>query len=62
MIEIVVAEERHISDIDKLWLEFIHFHRDIDPIFTPRNGAVAGFEEEHARRIMKSEELYTLVG
>ena len=61
MIEIVRAEERHISDIDKLWLEFMCFHQDIDPIFTPRDGAVPGFEEDQVRRLMKSEDGLVLV-
>ena len=61
MIEIVRAEERHISDIDKLWLEFMRFHQDIDPIFTPRDGAVPNFEEDQVRRLMKSEDGLVLV-
>ena len=61
MIEIIRAEERHVSAIDKLWLEFIHFHQDIDPIFTPRDGAVPGFEENQVRRLMKSENGLVLV-
>jgi len=61
MIEIVRAEERHISDIDKLWLEFMRFHQDIDHIFTPLDGAVPGFEEEQVRRLMKSEDGLVLV-
>jgi len=55
MIEIIKAEEQHVSDISRLWLEFMRFHQDIDPIFTPRDGAVPGFEEEMVRRLMKSE-------
>jgi len=61
MIEIVRAEERHVSDIDKLFLEFILFHQDIDPIFTPRDDAVPGFEEELVRRLMKSPDGLVLV-
>ena len=61
MIEIVRAKERHVSDIGKLWLEFMRFHQDIDPIFTPRDGAVSGFEDEQVRRLMKSEDGLVLV-
>lgn len=61
MIEIVKAEEHHISHIDKLWLEFIRFHQDIDPIFTLSDGAMHGFEEEMVRRLMKSEDGLVLV-
>jgi ribosomal protein S18 acetylase RimI-like enzyme len=61
MIRIVRADEHHISDIDKLWLEFMHFHQGIDPIFTPRDGAMPGFENEVLRRLMKSEDGLVLV-
>lgn len=61
MIEIVKADESHISDIGKLWLEFIRFHQDIDPIFTPVDDAVSGFEEEQVRRLMKTEDGLVLV-
>jgi ribosomal protein S18 acetylase RimI-like enzyme len=44
-----------------LWLEFIRFHQDIDPIFTPRDNAVSGFEEYHLRRILKSKDGLGLV-
>ena len=61
MIEIVRTEEYHIPAINKLWLEFMRFHRDIDPVFTPRRGAVAGFEREHLRPFMNSENGLVLV-
>ncbi len=61
MIEIVKADESHISDIGKLWLEFIRFHQDIDAIFTPVDDAVSGFKEEQVRRLMKMEEGLVLV-
>lgn len=61
MIEIVRAKERHISDIGQLWLEFIRFHQDIDLIFTPHDGAVAGFEDDQVQRLMKSEDGLVLV-
>ena len=56
MIEIISAEEHHVSDRDKLWLKYMRFHQDIDPIFTPRDDAVLGFEECQLRRLMKSED------
>jgi ribosomal protein S18 acetylase RimI-like enzyme len=61
MIEIVRASEHHISDVGKLWLEYMRFHQDIDPIFTPRDGTVLGFEEDQVRRLMKSEDGLVLV-
>jgi ribosomal protein S18 acetylase RimI-like enzyme len=61
MIEIIKAEEHHIPEIRKLWLEFIRFHQDIDSIFTPRDNAVSGFEEYHLRPILKSKDGLVLV-
>jgi ribosomal protein S18 acetylase RimI-like enzyme len=61
MIKIIRAKERHISAIGKLWLEFIRFHQDIDPIFTPRDGALPGFVEHHLRRFIKSKDGLVLV-
>ena len=55
MIEVVRAEESHIKDIVKLWWEFICFHTDIEPFFTPTDDATVGFEKEFLRPAMKSE-------
>jgi len=35
MIDIVKAEEKHISDIYKLWLEFLKSHAIIDSTIAP---------------------------
>jgi len=61
LIEIVKAEEKHVSAIGQLWLEFIRFHQDIDPIFTPLDDAVQGFKEEMVHTLMKSEDGLVLV-
>ncbi len=61
MIKIIKAEESHIPAICNLWLEFMQYHQDIDPVFTPCDDAVAGFEEEMLRRLMKSEDGLVLV-
>ena len=61
MITVVRAEENHIRDICELWLEFIYFHQAIDPVFTPRESAVDGLEEEVVRRLMDSEDGLVLV-
>jgi len=53
MIVIIKAEERHIPDICKLWLEFMRFSHDIDPIFATRDGALPGFEKEYLGRRCK---------
>jgi GNAT superfamily N-acetyltransferase len=55
MIKIIKAEEKHIPEIKKLWWEFIWFHADIEPIFTPSEDALTGFENEFLRKAMKSE-------
>ena len=61
MTAIIRAKERHVSDIGKLWLEFIRFHQYIDPIFTPREDAVPSFEEEQVWRLMKSKDGLVLI-
>jgi ribosomal protein S18 acetylase RimI-like enzyme len=61
VIKIVKAEEHHIPDICNLWLEFMRFHQNIDPIFTPRDGAVTGFKEEQVQRLMKLEDGLVLI-
>ena len=60
MFQIARAEEHQIPAIAELWLEFMRFHQDIEPFFKPREGAVAG-EEEQLRRVMKSEDGLVLV-
>lgn len=56
MIEIVRAEEKHLPEIGKLWWEFMLYHQDIDPWFTPLDDATPGFLESYVRgRYMKSE-------
>jgi ribosomal protein S18 acetylase RimI-like enzyme len=61
MIEIIRAEEKHVTAIGKLWWEFMMFHQNLDHIFTPREGATLGFEENQVRRLMNSEEGLVLV-
>ena len=51
MIEIIRAEEKHVTAIGKLWWEFMIFHQNLDHIFTPREGATIGFEENQVRRL-----------
>jgi|WetSurMetagenome_2_1015567.scaffolds.fasta_scaffold144239_2 ribosomal protein S18 acetylase RimI-like enzyme len=61
MIKIIKAEEKHIPDICKLWWEFIWFHADIEPVFTPLDNAVEGFEKEFLRKQLKSDKSLVLV-
>jgi GNAT superfamily N-acetyltransferase len=55
MIKIVKAEEQHIPAIKQFWWEFICFHTDIEPVFTPSDDALTGFENEFLHKAMKSE-------
>ncbi|MFC2038887.1 GNAT family N-acetyltransferase [Chloroflexota bacterium] len=61
MIEIIKAEEKHVSAIGILWHEFIDFHIDIEPLFIPNDEAEEGFKEEIVRALMKSEDGLVLV-
>ena len=61
MIEVVRAEEHHVSDIGRLWWEFIRFHKDIDTWFTPQEDSIPGFQEHHVGRFMRSENGLVLV-
>lgn len=61
MIELVHAEERHLSAIGKLWWEFMLFHRDIDAWFTPREGSIPSFLENHVKRFMSSDKGLVLI-
>ncbi len=61
MIKIIKAEEHHMPDICNLWLEFMQFHQDIDPVFTPRDGASVGFTREMVWPLMKSGDGLVLV-
>jgi ribosomal protein S18 acetylase RimI-like enzyme len=61
MIQIMKAEEKHVPAIGELWWEFMLVHQQADPIYTPREGAVPSFVENHLRRFMKSEDGLALV-
>jgi ribosomal protein S18 acetylase RimI-like enzyme len=55
MTKIIKAQEKHIPAIKELWWEFICFHTDIEPFFTPVDNAVESFEKEFLRKEMKSD-------
>jgi ribosomal protein S18 acetylase RimI-like enzyme len=61
MIRIIEAEEKHIPDITRLWVEFLQFHVDIDPIWTPSEGAEDGQREEQTKPMMASDKGFVLV-
>ncbi|MGD1118650.1 MAG: GNAT family N-acetyltransferase [Dehalococcoidales bacterium] len=53
MLKIVKAEEKHIPDICKLWVEFMEYTVDIEPI--------PWFEKEHLRPAMQDPNSLILV-
>ena len=61
MIEIIRAEEKHVTAIGKLWWELMIFHQNIDHIFTPVEGSSLSFEENMVRRLMRSADGLALV-
>ena len=61
MIKIVRAQEKHVGAIGELYLEFINFHADIDPIWTPIDDPIPGMVENHLRRFMTSDDGLVLV-
>ena len=54
-IKIVKAEEKDVADIGKLGWEFMLFHQNIDPIFTPEYNSASDFEGNQVRRFMQSD-------
>ncbi len=61
VIEIVKAEEKHMPDIGKLWMEFMKYSEDINHIFAPREGTIPVFIEKHLRPAMNSENSQVMV-
>jgi ribosomal protein S18 acetylase RimI-like enzyme len=61
MVKIVKAEEYHIPAICRLWLEFMRFSEDIDPIFTVREGAETDFEKKFLHPRMNDNNSLVLV-
>ena len=61
MIRVVRAEENHVKNISRLWLEFMDFHQRYDPLCVPTEDSESGFEKEMVRRLMASENGLALV-
>ena len=59
--EIVRANEKHLAEIGKLWMEFMLFSRDIDPVFTPKDNTIPIFIKEHLRPAMETENSLVLI-
>jgi ribosomal protein S18 acetylase RimI-like enzyme len=58
--EIINADESHISEIVGLWIEFMDFHRDCDPLFTRAADAHLRFEE-YVKDLMTKDTTQILV-
>jgi len=59
--EIIRATEDHVSDIGKLWLEFMRFSQYIDPIFKPQDSTIPLFINEYLRPAIEAENSLVLV-
>ena len=62
MTKIIKAEQKHIPEICRLWMEFIKYHTDLDSTIAPgedffKKGveSASGFENKFLRSAMKSE-------
>lgn len=56
MIEIVRAEEKHVSEIGKIWEEFMDFHAGIDPYLKSKPDGLAVFLEHITELMTKPDE------
>ncbi len=61
MIEIVKAEEHHEEELGNLWIGFMRFSQDIDPIHAPRDGIVPVFIKDYLRPAMSDDNSLVLV-
>jgi ribosomal protein S18 acetylase RimI-like enzyme len=60
MIKIIQAEEKHIPEICKLWVEFMEYTVEIDPIFAFHEYNMTWFEKEHLRPAMSDPDSLVL--
>lgn len=60
-VEIVKANEHYITELGNLWMEFMRYSRDIDPVFTPQDGSIPIFIKEYLRPAMEAENSLVLV-
>jgi GNAT superfamily N-acetyltransferase len=61
MIEIVIANEEHITELGDLWMGFMRFHANIDPVYEPSDGAITIFVDEYLRPAMTEKNSLVLV-
>jgi len=58
--EIKMADKSQVVGIVKIWIEFIDFHKEIDPFFTRRQDGHINFEK-FVRYLLESEDSLVLV-
>lgn len=61
IIEIVRANEHHITELGNLWMEFMRYSHEIDPVFTPHDGTIPIFIKEYLHPAMEAENSLVLV-
>jgi ribosomal protein S18 acetylase RimI-like enzyme len=52
MIEIVKAKEEYITELGDLWMGFMRFHANMDPVYEPPDGAIHVYVDEYLRPAM----------
>ena len=55
MVQIVRAEEKHVTEIGNLWWEFMKYHGDIDPVWAGVEGSEHVFIDEFLHPAMNDE-------
>lgn len=54
-IQIIRAKKEHITDLGNLWMEFMRYSQNVDPVFTPQDGAIPVFIREYLRPAMAAK-------
>lgn len=55
MIRIVRSEEKHISDIRELWIEFLKYSEELHPVFAIGEGAAEHMEHNFLRPALQDK-------
>jgi len=61
MIDVIKAKEQHIPELGDLWMEFMRFHQNMDPVYKPPDDAIPIFINEYLRPAMATENSLVLV-
>jgi GNAT superfamily N-acetyltransferase len=60
-IKIIKANEQHIPELGDLWMEFMCFSQNIEPIHEPKDDAIPIYINEYLRPSMEAEDRLVLV-